>query len=86
MRVIGLVKEEISIRPTAMQCPHLGPSLLALRYSKNGFFGRCFLANESRSFFRASALRKSGCPRPDQGVIFKGPNYCRFRHGEWAEI
>ena len=87
MRIFGAIKEEIRIRPATMQCPYLGPSLVELRYHENQCFGRCFLAQEhSGSVFRASKLSKAGCPKPDKGLVFNGPNYCKLRDGNFVEI
>ena len=87
MRIFGAIKEEVRIRPATMQCPYLGPSLVELWYNGNQRFGRCFLAKEhSSSVFRASRLYKAGCPKPDKGLVFNGPNYCKFRDGDFVRV
>lgn len=86
-RQLRMTKRTIHIRPTSMRCPFMGNSLVELRYSGEVCQGRCFLASQhSGAFFQESALKKAGCPKPGQGFIFKGPNYCKFRNGSWTDI
>ena len=87
MRFFGIVKEEVRIRPVTMQCPYRGHSPVILRYRGHICQGRCFLASQhTTALFRASALRKAGCPRPQQGLFFSGFWRCKLRDGDWVEI
>ena len=87
MRIFGVLKEEVSVRPANMQCPYLGPSLVILRYRGHICQGRCFLARQNTTaLFRTYALRKAGCPRPQQGLFFSGSGCCKLRNGDWVEI
>ncbi len=86
-RLSASVKETVHMRPASMPCPYMGNSLVELRYSGKVCEGKCFLASQQRgAFFQESALKKAGCPKPEDGLIFKGPNYCKFRHGYWEEV